>query len=136
MNIIKSLLKNYPFIKFSEDEDYSLTWMDYMPHGWRIAFGKEFLEDLKNAIKENDFEYGYKILELKEKWGKLRLYDNTDFTDELLDKYEDLSSKVCQICGKPAEVITKGWIGYFCKDCADRVLDQSYEELEVLNDKE
>ena len=39
---------------------------------------------------------------------------------ELIQKYEDLSYDTCIKCGKPATIITDGYILPYCDDCYNK----------------
>ena len=115
----KELCKKYPFLTYRED--YSWTWMDEMPDGWRVAFGIEMCEELKDELIRTNFMNEYQILQIKEKYGSLRWYTGGVPCDsklhEIVDKYEKMSEKICIVCGKPATCYTTGWISPFCKNC-------------------
>ena len=38
---------------------------------------------------------------------------------EIIEKYTEISKRVCVSCGKPATRITTGWICPFCDECLD-----------------
>lgn len=129
------LVKKYPFLKPScgwgvdmnwkrkgYKYHYEETWLDNLPKGWRKSFGKALCDDLKREI-ENSHLTDYKIRQIKEKWGLLTIYDEggNHYTQGVIDKYEKLSGKVCQGCGKEAEYMTLRWIGFYCKDCIDKM---------------
>lgn len=129
------LVKKYPFLKPScgwgvdmeyHRKDYKYhyeeTWLDGMPNGWRKAFGKALCEDLKREINNSRLT-DYKIHQIKEKWGLLTIYDEdgNHNTQEIIDKYEKLSATICQNCGKKAEYMTTRWLGYYCKDCINKM---------------
>ena len=137
----KDLLEKYPWLtpyniwtgKSLEDCDYEYTRADDIPRGWRIAFGDQMLEELDQLLKKYNFEKEYRIVQIKEKFGGLRWYDD-GFPEEgweeykaWLYKYEDLSFKTCMSCGKPAIGFTKGWIMPLCKDC---MKDMPYDPIE------
>ena len=136
----------YPFWKarnvFSgKFRGYSITWYDYIPNGWRLAFGKQLSDDIKKAGKESRKRLGYKSWknliswqQIKEKYGELRLYASaTDEIMHVLEKYELLSSGYCINCGKPARYMTQGWIEYLCEDCfIDDMKNVTSEEKERL----
>ena len=108
--------------------DYEYTELDDMPEGWRIAFGNDLLRDLKAELVKSDRLEDYRVVQIKEKYGGLRWYDNgcTDkWYSEILPKYERLSYRTCIHCGKPATVISKGWIMPFCDDCAKEIIDKN-----------
>lgn len=128
----KELLEKYPWLypvseytgKPLENYDYSFTWMDDIPLGWNIAFGKQMIEELGALLEKYNYQGEYSICQIKEKFGGLRWYDNGFPTEgyeeykEWLDKYEELSFKTCIDCGKPAKYFTRGWITPICEDCA------------------
>ena len=137
----KDLLEKYPWLtpynvwtgEPLEDYDYEYTWADDISLGWRLAFGDQMLEELDQLLKKYNFEDKYRIVQIKEKYGGLRWYDNgfpeeghKEYTD-WLDKYEDLSFRTCIRCGKPAIGFTKGWIMPLCKDC---MKDTPYTPIE------
>ena len=72
----KELCKRYPFLQITdcwtgqpyEDEDYSSTWLDDMPDGWRKAFGKEMLEEIREELIRCDYLNEYRIMQIKEKF--------------------------------------------------------------------
>ena len=112
----------YPFYRIYHRVEggkpiYSMTWYDYIPGGWKKAFGKQLTKDLKTATKGvKDFKIG----DVKEKWGSLRIYPAGSATDEIWDlihRYEQLSMCYCQKCGDPVRYRTKGWVSYLCETC-------------------
>lgn len=143
------LVKKYPFLKPSlgygvdmcyHPEGYRYhyeeTWLDGMPNGWRKAFGLKLCDDLKKALANCCYNTNdYKVHQVKEKFGYLCWYDEggNNLTKGVIDKYTVLSTTVCQSCGKPAEYVTHGWIGYYCGDCVKKLKDVKYEKR--FNDK-
>lgn len=123
----------YPFVKVynrwnGKFMGYSSTEDEAIPEGWRRAFGKDLLKDIKqagklcrkNAHKHLSWKKMLQFTEIKEKWGLLCLYASaTDEIVKVLDKYEYLSQFYCIHCGKPTKYITKGYITYICKDCKE-----------------
>jgi len=127
----QELLERYPFLQprnYFDDEivDTESTWLDQMPNGWRKAFGEQMVEEISNILKKVDYERDYRIVQIKEKWGGLRWYDNgapAEIYDELHDcinKYEEMSYTICIECGVPADGQTRGWINPLCNACADK----------------
>lgn len=123
----KALVKEYPFLlpyhrwtgkpvmDYDEDFEWQYTEMDCMPNGWRLAFGDDFLKELKEelikypACEERDtdgveylkeqlgeleyldtFLYDYRIMQIKEKYGGLRWYDNGTPIGKLSEDYEEI----------------------------------------------
>ena len=99
----------------------SHTELDAMEKGWRKRFGEDFCRDLKKAIVST---CGYKalwspwIMQIKEKWGALEVYlvGYNEEIYEVVSKYHNLSKKVCIVCGKDAEWISRGWISPYCSE--------------------
>lgn len=89
--------------------------------GWNKAFGKKYLNELKKQLKKDHMLYKWRIIDIKEKYGSLRLYCNYGSRDlyEIIGKYEDLSYHTCIECGKPAVYLSSGWILPLCEDCFD-----------------
>ena len=109
------------------------TWLDEIPNGWRKAFGKQLLKDIKKIGKpylkkineHTGKKYKWKDIiffeQIKEKYGELRLYASTiEEIQKVLDKYELMSSGYCINCGKPARYVTNGWIEYYCEKCFEK----------------
>jgi len=55
--------------------------------------------------------------QVKEKYGTLRFYvDNaTDEHHKIIDHYEHLSAKTCEVCGAEGKIRTGGWIRTLCE---------------------
>lgn len=138
----KALLEKYPWLtpynvwtgKLDENYNYESTWADDIPDGWRLAFGDQMIEELDQLLRKYNFRDKYGIVQIKEKFGGLRWYDDDGFPEEgyeeyrdWLCKYEDLSFRTCIDCGKPAIGYTKGWIVPLCKDC---MKDRPYTPIE------
>lgn len=113
--------------KVSDEYDYSMTELDDIPPGWRSAFGKEWVQEIQEAINElpEDIREQVYITQLKEKYGCFRQYFShyTDKLREVIRKYEDKSERICIHCGKPATKISTGWISPWCDDCANVIHD-------------
>ena len=135
----KELCERYPFLipwnRWSGDPvpdyDFSHTELDNMPDGWRRAFGLRMCEDLRNAlIDDNDLDR-WRIVQLKEKYGELRLYDNGhkigSTVPMIIDRYAKLSMITCIQCGAPATRMTTGWISPYCDKCCP---DEMYETID------
>lgn len=105
--------------------------MDGMP-GWKKAFGKQYLKELKKQLKKDHYLYQFRITDIKEKYGTLRLYCNgaSDEVYKIIDKYENLSYETCIECGRKADVITDGYVLPYCLRCY-RVKDIKYKPMMV-----
>lgn len=103
----------YPFLQISENEDnYEFTWLDEVPKGWRKLF-LEMCKEIEPYMMSNRF------LQIKEKFGKLRIYfmEETPELNAIKKKYELFSATTCISCGDRATMITVDWISPYCKKC-------------------
>ena len=120
----EQLLERYPFLKprnvcadeLIEDADWTL--LDYMPSGWRKAFGEQMCEEIRAELIKYNYLDKYRIVQIKEKYGSLCWYTNGEPQSvyEIVSRYEKLSAQTCIVCGKPATLMSKHWIMPFC-DC-------------------
>ena len=122
--------KQYPWLRMYDpdpadvdNDDFDA--LDCLPTGWVKAFGELLCEDLDRAIKAENLQDEFRILEAKEKWGQFRLYCHpcTHAIQDILRKYEAISEVVCSICGSIEGVkrVTWGWTCPYCKSCFDKV---------------
>lgn len=135
LNHNAGLIMRYPFLlphnrwtdKVRDDYDFTYTEIDALDKGWMIAFGDEMLEELLEILKEANYEDEYRILQIKEKYGMLRWYDNgvpTKIADKYYEwerKYVKKSEETCICCGKPATIATLGWINFVCDECFEKM---------------
>ena len=128
------LVNKYPFLipkywnkdimsyEVRKDYDYTWTELDAMPDGWRKAFGEMMCEEIKEELIKHNCLDEYLILDIKEKFGQLRWYDNGTpircNVSQIIDKYSVLSENICVVCGKPDVPITGiSWVIPLCKKC-------------------
>ena len=102
-------------------ERFDNTWP--MP-GWH-----NIIHDLLETIKHHCVKYnlkGFKILQVKEKFGGLRFYygfeDMYDTDMDCIDQYvaqaEKRAGETCEYCGMPGEIQGKTWLKCVCKEHA------------------
>lgn len=77
----KKLIARYPWIRpvdlhWRSIKGYDFTMYDCVPVGWKRAFGKIMLEDYREVLIKNGFLNRFQWLQVKEKYGTLRLYSN------------------------------------------------------------
>lgn len=151
----KQLISRYPFLlprnrwsdKVSEGYNYSYTELDAMPYGWRKAFGKLLLEELREELIKCNYLFDYRIAQIKEKYGALCWYSGpaTGKSFEIVHKYELLSENICIDCGQPDVPALNfwGWTIPLCKKCYEERLHRLhytresakvYEELQFHED--
>lgn len=104
---------------------YSYTLLDNMPEGWRKKFGESFCEELREELIKFNFLNKYRVLQIKEKYGELRWYDNGipigSKIYDIINKYSELSTHICIHCGRPAEIINyMGWYEPICDKCLEK----------------
>lgn len=86
--------------------------------GWHpLIF--EMMDEIQDIVDRDNLD-DFEITEIKEKYGKLRVY-TTHYIEEIatiIRKYEDRSSRICELCGKRgrARNINK-WITTICDEC-------------------
>lgn len=68
--------------------DYEYTLLDDMPDGWRIAFGDEMVERIHQELVRHNYVDNYMIVQIKEKFGTLRWYDNGSPRGKISEEYE------------------------------------------------
>ena len=124
----KLMIESFPFLmprnrwtdRIPENFDYTHNEMYSMPYGWARAFGFEMLCELERALREEGILDQYRIMDIKEKYGTLRWYDNcaSKRVFNIINKYCAMSIDVCIYCGAKSYYETPGWISYICKKCA------------------
>ena len=87
-------------------------WLELIPPGW-VELARKMLDEI------SEINPSYKVEDMKEKWGTLRVYgwDEDEPTYEIIRKYEQMSARTCCICGTPAVKISTGYILPFCDKC-------------------
>ena len=145
----KALCEKYQFLRwfgdplymgYSEEKepDYEFTWEVEVPDGWRKAFCPQMWDELKAILEKADYVDKFRFIQIKEKYGQLRLYWQgapNEIYEEVSaweEKYLQLSEKVCIHCGKPAKYMSLGWISPWCEDCVKELREYVID----LNDVE
>lgn len=95
------------------------TELDTLPATWVKDFGEAWAKELHQYLKANNIK-GYRICQLKEKWGEFDWLYPPDFEGALAieQKYIKRSRSICICCGAPATRVSTGWISYYCDKCA------------------
>lgn len=89
------------------------------PEGWH---------KITKPLEESLVAMGVKILQMKQKFGDLRVYFRVpnDMSDEDIDKVVDMvnaaeekCASLCEVCGAANSVCkeTNGWVGVTCEEC-------------------
>jgi hypothetical protein len=102
--------------KLERDFGYMLTHTSgYVCPGWEQLIRDMLTEIASNSDKRSAPEF----TQIKEKFGTLRVYgyNINDDEQEILDKYERLSAKTCEVCGAEGHLREKsGWQYVACEE--------------------
>lgn len=96
---------------------------DDIPIGWKRAFGKIMLEDYREVLIRNNYLKEFQWVQVKEKYGTLRLYSNGAPREvlRLESKYDYISCFFCISCGRMnSPLLTDGWVEPLCEDCYNK----------------
>lgn len=124
----KKLIERYPWIwpvnwHLKRIHSYDFTMYDDVPTGWKKAFGKIMLEEYREALIRHNYLDKFQWIQVKEKYGTLRLYSNAA-PKEILDlesKYDHISGYFCISCGRMnVPVLTEGWVEPLCENCYNK----------------
>lgn len=95
--------------------------------GWHCLI-QPILDYVKEYNEDKEVDDRIAILQIKEKWGSLRIYTNfvTDELEKLIEDAEIESTKVCEKCGTREHVGTKhdGWRMTLCKNCVQELANE------------
>ena len=124
----KKLVKRYPWIApvdwfGNRVKEYSFTMYDDIPIGWKRAFGKIMLEEYRKVLIRHHYLKDFQWVQVKEKFGTLRLYSNGAPEDVLAleSKYDYISGFFCISCGRMnSPILTDGWIEPLCEECYNK----------------
>ena len=146
----KKLVERYPFLlprDWNDEElkDYAYSWtlMDEIPRGWRIAFGELLFDELKKECERINYLNVLRLVQVKEKFGGLRIYTNGEpegsKINDIIEKYSLLSENICIKCGKPdVNIVNDSWVSPYCLDCwidiQQRYWEDRKEPEEILID--
>lgn len=136
----KELIQKYPFLQtkdFQGNKTFECTWLDFMPEGWKQCFGELLCEDILKVLQKSSISLeDFTILDIKEKFGTLRVYwtgsnELECELEDIINKYEYLSKYTCVLCGKVNVPIYGGWISPYCNECASKVYPKPYKNHQI-----
>ncbi len=73
--------------------------------------------DIKNILEKNHTD-GFEVVQIKEKYGGLRFYVTGAYEEiwKRIDRVEEESFKICDVCGKPGKLRGCGWLYTSCEE--------------------
>lgn len=127
IDYIDLLQKKYPLVfNHMDTGGYS-----FIPPGWH-GLVDELCQKLDGVLRESyekysleDFQCGFTVMQIKEKFGSLRFYFTCDSHDpHLYDKVASIigeaeinSSRICEITGNPGQICVSGnWLKTLCEE--------------------
>jgi len=119
----EKLFNDFPLL-FDKDANIRSSAMGFgfeCGDGWYELIRElcEKLYPLVQKIVPDEYGYSCRASQVKEKYGTLRFYMDacTDEMCDLIDEYEDRSSRTCEVCGKPAKIDNStGWVSTTCEE--------------------
>lgn len=83
--------------------------------GW-FKLLDELFEKINVIVEKENFE-DFRILQVKEKFGRLQIFINygNDEIYNLINDATEKSTKMCELCGKPGTLTREGWFRVLCK---------------------
>lgn len=126
----EKLYNKYPQFFIQKDYDMSETCMC-----WGINCNEGWFNLLDELIgKIVKAEPKTEAVQIKEKYGILKVYvtKGSQKVENLIDKYEEKSSKVCEDCGKSGKLHDiEGWLYTVCDECK-KIIEKESEDYKKL----
>ena len=118
---------------YRHDQPLSISLMGFgfeCGNGW-FQLIWNLSEEIENMFSKYKVNIDcFDIFQVKEKFGSLRFYyvflndaggNVADEISKLVTKYEDLSSKTCELCGKEGKLEDiNGWYMTICDSCKEK----------------
>lgn len=124
----KTLAEKYPFLEIHEGAD--VTWLDFVPDGWKDTVMKPYLDKLKEIWDILPFL----IYDVKEKYGILQIYigpckvetpKEEKAWDELLELLSEIREKSVHFCPMCGGVHRRGATTVLCPKCEKEVKERT-----------
>lgn len=83
--------------------------------GWFDMLDK-MSQEIQDIIEETGFDT-FSVFQVKEKYATLRYYPLSTLPeiDVIIDRYEEISGTICEVCGEKGEIRKKGfWYKTLC----------------------
>lgn len=116
------------------ERSFGSTWLDDMPCGWRRAWGVQMCRDIDEELRKFNYRDEFVIVQVKEKFGQLRLYHNGvphgSNVGDITSIYSHISEHTCAYCGRFGVPLTDaGWVLPICRECFKKIrTNMAYED--------
>jgi hypothetical protein len=80
-------------------------------------------EAIDSHLKHLESPFDYEFVQIKEKFGTLRVYDNgnDDYIEGVIRMAENMSAVTCEVTGQPGTLCVKGhWYRTLCPEQAEK----------------
>lgn len=83
-----------------------INWVEHVGKGWA---------SIVQPLVEYALKHDLRIDQVKEKFGGLRFYSQTDETlDKMVTEAETKSAETCEECGQPGKIRGQFWLSCRC----------------------
>ena len=106
MKIPKDCLKKYTIIQPDPTLRNNLMVFGFeIGEGW-MSLVIELLDKIQHLVDNNPEYSGLQVIQVKEKYGSLRVYLNYYYKEieDIIDEYEEKSCYICEVCGEKGEI--------------------------------
>ena len=106
MKIPEDCLKKYTIIQPDPTLRNNLMVFGFeIGEGW-MSLVIELLDKIQHLVDNNPEYSGLQVIQVKEKYGSLRVYLNYYYKEieELIQEYEEKSCYICEECGEKGEI--------------------------------
>lgn len=137
----KALIEEYPFLlprnRFTDEVpknyDYTYTELDDLVDGWRMAFGEDICQEIKEELVKYNALDSYRITQIKEKFGSLRWYDTGTPIGKLSKTFRGVTTKFSEL---PPKIDDTEYLElYESENFTPREEAGSFEEYLKTNEK-
>lgn len=122
----EKLVRKYPTLFGDIDKPETESLMCFgceCSDGWYTLLDR-LCECIASHVKNHwKHEQPYRFMQIKEKFGGLRVYDHghDDTIFGMIFLAESMSYSICEVCGHPGQCCSAGvWLRTLCPTCAER----------------
>ena len=130
-DLTRKLFESYPILYQGRKRPITENLM-----GFGFACGDgwyEIIDDLSRQIEEYNqtAESPVVATQVKEKLGGLRFdaFNVPEYIYTLIEDAESKSEHTCEMCGRPGEINSHGWLSCLCDECREKDDPDLYFEL-------